>query len=119
MAATVEKINGFRTWEVTGSPLVVRCSESVLEEIRLVSEEQLSAIPRGGLEVGGVLFGSVESDTVTVTSHRELRCEYAFGPSYLLSESDTETLRELLEASNSTSDEPKAVGFYVSHTRRN
>lgn len=100
-----------RGWKIEYSP-------STLEETLQAALQGLLAFPYGGLEVGGVLYGTVEDGLVRVETWRPVACEHAFGPGYTLSESDEQGLRELLENCH---DEALAglapVGWYHTHTR--
>src|SRR6266550_729550 len=80
---------------------LVRFSSSVLEEIRLEALEKFLSIPRGGLEIGGVLFGSITASEVRVLARRELAIEYLNGPSFALSGNDEASLAELIERPDS------------------
>ena len=91
----------------------VECSRDVLEELRRISVDGFNAFAHGGREVGGVLYGVADAATIRVFSYRELNCEYARGPRFLLSEGDHATLLTLLEP-----EEPlQPVGWFRSHTR--
>jgi proteasome lid subunit RPN8/RPN11 len=110
---------GFATWSAAQTPVVVRYSRTVLNEIRLEATDKFMSIPRGGVEVGGVLFGSIQGDQVTIHARRPLELEYETGPSFVLSRTDEERLRDLL--ANSSEDlqlrDLEPVGWYHSHTR--
>src|SRR4051794_24032920 len=90
-----------------------------MEEIRLTATEGFNRLSHGGVETGGVLFGVHEHGTVRILAHRELPCEYAFGPSFTLSENDRQALIKLLQASNTDAAlrDMRPVGWYHSHTR--
>src|SRR6266576_1497514 len=103
----------------SGSGSLVRFSNSVLEEIRLEALEKFLLIPRGGLEIGGVLFGSITANEIRVLARRELPIEYLNGPSFSLSANDEASLAQLIETPDS---DPalkgmQPVGWYHSHTR--
>ena len=107
------------TWAAAQTSIVVRYSRAVLSEIRLEATDKFMSIPRGGVEIGGVLFGSIDGDQVTIEARRSLALEYQTGPGFVLSASDEESLRNLLAASSA---DPKLeylepVGWYHSHTR--
>jgi proteasome lid subunit RPN8/RPN11 len=71
--------------------------------------EAFYAFPRGGAEIGGVLFGTRRDGVVHLHSWRDLNCEHAFGPSFALSENDRTRLEQMLT--------PDVVGWFHSHTR--
>lgn len=107
------------TWEVKGHRLRIEYSLAVLEQIRCAVVDAFYALPRGGIEVGGVLFGTREDSLVRISAFRALPCEHAMGPAFVLSEKDEAALRALLQApENDRSLEGLLpVGWYHSHTR--
>lgn len=109
-------------WSVSGHPLAIEYSLSVLQEIRTLVVDGFNRVPHGGVEVGGVLFGehvAENGDVVRILNFRPLACEHASGPSFVLSEADRAALEELLQSVHSDESlrglEP--VGWYHSHTR--
>ena len=90
-----------------------------MEELRFAAVDGFHRLVHGGVEIGGVLFGVRDPDGVKVLAHRELACEYVFGPSFTLSEKDRRTLEDLLASPGSDSQLSgmQAVGWYQSHTR--
>src|SRR5258708_30735158 len=86
----------FSSWSVNGHAVVIEYSRRVLDEIRADSVEGLHRIRHGGIEVGGVLFGSRRGDRIQILNSRPLHCEYAQGPSFLLSEKDDAALDTLI-----------------------
>ena len=104
-------------WEVPGKPVSVRLTTEVAERMAAAVTEGFKALPRRGLETGGLLLGT-RRDTgsrvvVDVRDFEAIESEHAAGPSYLLSSPD----RRLLEARISAR-KGSIVGFYRSHTRR-
>ena len=106
-------------WTIPGHRLNIEYALSVLEQLRIDSIDGLNKVPHGGIEIGGVLFGVRGGDRVRILASRSIACEYALGPSFVLSEKDQAGLREMLEASRKDPDlkgmEP--VGWYHAHTR--
>jgi len=90
-----------------------------MEEIRRAAVDGYQRMRHGGIEVGGVLFGSRRVGAVRIEAVRPIACEYASGPRFVLSARDEAALGELLRASRQDSDlaglDP--VGWYHSHTR--
>lgn len=110
----------YKTWTLDNHPwATIECSTAVLDQVQLATVEGLNRVPRGGLEVGGVLFGLHTPGTIRILDARPICCEYATGPSFALSGRDREELKELLATYSTGSDlaglEP--VGWYHSHTR--
>ena len=124
------KINGVSTasepgldappiWRARGWAFALEWSAAALEEIRQAATEAFFSLPHGGVEIGGVLFGTREGDRVRIVAARALACEHAFGPSFTLSERDHERLRALIDEGgrDAGTRDLEAVGWYHSHTR--
>lgn len=94
---------------------VIEYPAAVLDEIRLAVMEAFFAIPRGGLEIGGVLFGRYREGLLRIEAFRILECDHAAGPSFTLSESDHVRLRDLLDSAAAEGLLP--VGWFRSRTR--
>ena len=60
----------FGTWSVPASPIIVEYSLIVVEEIRHEVAEGFQKLSRGGIEVGGLLYGVHEGQTVRITAIR-------------------------------------------------
>ena len=84
----------FGTWSVPASPIIVEYSVVVVEEIRHDVAEGFQKLSRGGIEVGGLLYGVREGQTVRITAIRATACEHAAGPAFRLSERDRAVLRQ-------------------------
>jgi len=111
--------NEFETWKADEHPLTVEYASAVMDGIRSSVMEGLFRIARGGLEVGGVLFGKRKGDVVRILASRPLASEYASGPSFVLSEKDRDALSRIIESAQ-RDPELKGmvpVGWYHSHTR--
>ena len=109
----------FGTWSVPASPIIVEYSLIVVEEIRHEVAEGFQKLSRGGIEVGGVLYGTREGQTIRITAIRSSACEHAAGPAFRLSERDRAALREQLrqDREDARLKGLECVGWYVSHTR--
>jgi proteasome lid subunit RPN8/RPN11 len=106
-------------WTVPECPYLVTIPATVLDEIRLSVVEAYYSVPRGGVEVGGVLFGVRVGDSLHIQAHRSIRCQYLTGPSFRLSADDKTDLAGVLKLPESY---PKlanltAIGWYHSHHR--
>jgi hypothetical protein len=106
-------------WQAAGYPVRIACSRAVMEELALAASAGFNRLAKGGVEIGGVLFGVRDSDSVKILTYRALACEYAFGPSFTLSDSDRRALEDLLTSPNTDSNLSGMlpVGWYHSHTR--
>jgi hypothetical protein len=109
----------FASWSVVESPITIEYSLIVIEEIRHAVAEGFQRLSRGGIEVGGILYGTREGRTVRVLAMRPIACEHARGPAFLLSDKDRMSLNQQLTAD---ADDPHlegliSVGWFLSHTR--
>jgi proteasome lid subunit RPN8/RPN11 len=106
-------------WNAEASPVLIEYSVPVLEQIRAEAMAGFRRFPRGGIEIGGVLFGNAEEDRVRILAARPVTCEYATGPSYVLSEKDQARFRGVLEEGRADPELSgmTPVGWYHSHTR--
>src|SRR5579872_6933853 len=98
----------------------IECHPDVLEFVRASSVDGLMRLGRGGIEIGGILFGQYTGDAVTILAARALECEHRYGPNFVLSEND-EILLQQMAAPENRDDETRGlepVGWYLSHCRR-
>ncbi len=90
-----------------------------MEAVRAAVIDGYSQLTRGGLEVGGVLFGRRDGETLHVAASLPISCQHAYGPTFTLSDSDLVGLAKSLKSSSARPGlrglEP--VGWYHSHTR--
>lgn len=111
-------LNGdLECWRPPQSPFQIFYSRLVLEQIRLAVVDAYFLVPRGGLEIGGVLLGRNRDREIEVLDHEPLDCEHAFGPSFSLSPRDQERLKDLLAKVHHRPGGLEPVGWYHSHTR--
>lgn len=110
-------------WEQPHWPFAIEFPSPLIEEIRRLVVEAFYSAPRGGVEVGGVLFGTKSRNgkrgCVRIGAWRPICCEHALGPTFVLSENDRIALTNLLAGSKR---EPalaglEPVGWFHSHTR--
>jgi hypothetical protein len=106
------------------SPFTVEFATEVLVEIRQAALEAFRSLPYGGLEIGGVLFGSVAPSgrnpkRVEVAAMRPIECDHAAGPAFILSSAERVRLTQLFERARQEEDLAAlaVVGFWVSHGR--
>ncbi len=111
--------NKFGSWTVAESPVSIEYSLVVIEEIRHEVAEGFQRLSRGGIEVGGILYGSRDGRTVRVLAMRPIACEHARGPAFLLSDKDRVALNEQLvrDQEDSQLEGLISVGWFLSHTR--
>lgn len=109
----------FGLWTVPESPVSIEYSLVVIEEIRHEVAEGYQRLSRGGIEVGGILYGTHDGPVVRVLAIRPISCEHAHGPAFQLSANDRTALDEQLTREQM---DPRlagmiAVGWFLSHTR--
>ncbi|MDQ6664012.1 MAG: hypothetical protein M3Z23_06425 [Acidobacteriota bacterium] len=102
-------------WETPPCPFRIEFPPATLDEIGRAAVDAFYLVPRGGVEIGGILFGATENGCVRIESWRTLPCEYALGPSFTMSGKDRRGLTALLKETGETGLEP--VGWFHSHTR--
>ncbi len=109
----------FGSWVVPESPVDVEYSLIVIDEIRQVVADGFQRLQRGGIEVGGVLYGTRQDRIVKVTAMREIACEHARGPTFHLSDNDRAALTAQLarDKEDSRLEGLQVVGWFLSHTR--
>ena len=120
MAPTVQ--DGWLVWEVPGKPVSVRLSLDVVSRLGMAVQEGFKALPRRGLEIGGLLVGTARDagslTVVDIDDFEPVESEHATGPSYVLSDADRRLLKERLTARQATTRLPPVVGLYRSHSRK-
>ena len=109
----------FGTWAVQESPVDVEYSLVVIEEIRQVVADGFQRLQRGGIEVGGVLYGTREDRILRILAMREIACEHARGPTFHLSDNDRAALTAQLarDKEDMRLEGMLVVGWFLSHTR--
>ncbi len=114
---TVELTVG--VWSAPEVRLTVEYAVEAMEEIRAAVSDGLQQLAHGGLEVGGVLFGSRRDDSIRIRKWRPIACEHAEGPTLRLSTRDRIGLTRQLEVAKGDPDlaglEP--LGWFLSHCR--
>jgi proteasome lid subunit RPN8/RPN11 len=105
------------SWETALCPFTIDFVPDKLDEIRVAVVDGLYAVPRGGVEIGGVLFGTREDGRLLIRDFRKIETEYLTGPSFELSREDLAGLRKILEGTKFTDATVGPVGWFHSHTR--
>jgi hypothetical protein len=107
----------FVRWSPEGSPLSVEYPLEEMAKIRDAAIIGFHRLAKRGIECGGILYGNREGRKITILQSREIRCEHRSGPSFILSDSDQDRLRQQLESREPELGDLVPVGFYVSHTK--
>ena len=105
------------TWTAPECPFRIEYATRVLDDIRLGVVDAFFSLPRGGAEIGGILLGSRDGNTISITDYQALDCEHAMGPSFTLSPRDQTNLAELIGKAKRNPRDRQPVGWYHSHTR--
>jgi hypothetical protein len=106
------------SWNLPGGGASISMPVTVAERIKQQVMDAFCALPKRGLEVGGVLFGRVagrEPLEIVVDAFEPIPCEHRFGPSFILSDDDHVQLRQILAGPRPASS---VVGYYRSFTGR-
>ena len=112
MEASTQGVPGYFVWQVPGKPAVVELSVGVVDRMGADIMRGFGLVPKRGAEVGGILIGTVKSDTIRIEDFEPVPCTYARGPSYLLTDAEREAFEEACQRRGT-----EAVGYYRSHTR--
>jgi len=109
----------FGTWSAPEIPLTVEYGLDAMEEIRASACDGLQQLAHGGLEVGGVLFGSRNGNTVRILKWRPIACEHTEGPTLRLSARDRIGLARQIEVAKSDPELAglQPLGWFLSHCR--
>ena len=109
----------FETWSVPGHSVRIEYSRAALEEIRTAAVDGYHRAPHGGVETGGILFGTHQKRAVRITAGRPIACEFAKGPSFLLSEREEAALADTLKdwCGDPELAKLEPVGWYRAHNR--
>ena len=109
----------FDKWEPPECPFTIEYRHSLMLELRAAVAYGQQAFTRGGMEVGGILFGSRTTEGISITMWRPIGCEHARGPAFVLSDRDLVELRKFLASAPTLPDlaEVQPVGWFLSHTR--
>ncbi len=113
--------DGRIVWEAPGKPISVRLTPDVATRLGMAAREGFKALPRRGLETGGLLIGSRHGEgdrvVVEIDDFEAVESEHAAGPAYLLSELDRRLLEARIGAREAGGKNDGIVGFYRGHTR--
>src|ERR1700676_1876486 len=96
--------SAFFEWLPTGNFPAVRFSSEVLDKLAELVMSGYQRYAWGGVEVGGILFGKKESETIHVSSFLPVDCEHEHGPSFDLSGRDLESIDGLFAGAGSNEE---------------
>ena len=93
----------------------------LVRELLQAATQGFLALPKRGIEIGGLLFGQIRNDqgvvVYEIASHEEIPCRHTFGPSYTLDDGDRKDVGEIL-ARLTHEGSPPVIGIYRSFTSR-
>src|ERR1700728_1743465 len=107
-------------WDAPDGSCSVTLGFHLMDELRRQAIEAYLSLPKRGEEIGGLLFGAVRaggSIAVYIDFCEGLPCEYRFGPSYKLSQTDYVLVRDRLAQHPCEGSQP-VIGLYRSYTGR-
>jgi hypothetical protein len=109
----------YATWGPPEAQFTVTYSLPLFHEIDFLVNEAYRRIPHGGIEIGGLLFGRLDGNSLRLEAFRLIDCEHASGPSFSLSARDLALLSQQLVAAASDAElgDLEAVGWFIAHTR--
>ena len=107
----------FGQWSAAHSQLSVEYASWVFEEIRAAVCKNRSQHSSDGFEIGGLLFGTRQNNSIRILAWRPISCEHAEGPALHLSSDDRRDLLRLLLASKQDPELAtfQPLGWFVSH----
>ena len=109
----------FESWGADDTSVSIEYSLVVLEEMRHQVSQGLLRFSRGGIEVGGVLYGVRDGGKIRIQAVRPIPCDHAGGPSFALSADDRAQFETQLadDAQDPHLQGLVRLGWFVSHTR--
>jgi len=121
MDTRTQGTSDYYVWEVEGQPVEIHLHLDVVDRLAPEIMRGFGAVPKRGAEVGGVLLGTIEPGDRTIVRIEDFEpvaCDYKRGPSYLLTEDDSEAFEDVCARwQPEESEQTYAVGYYRSHTR--
>ena len=118
MQASVERaLARYLECRIADPSLTIRLNLAIVDRLGAVVMEGFKAVPRRGLEVGGLLLGHREDGCMCVDDFAPVDSEHQYGPSWLLSEKDKVRLDAEIARIQALPDGPRVIGLYRSQTR--
>lgn len=119
MSVETKPITDTWRWDAPGKPVAVELDLRVVDGLNAEVLRGLGAVPKRGVEVGGVLLGAVVPGTpatVAVRQFEPIAIEYLHGPQYRLSDRDKQNFTIAMARLRHQSLDLRPVGFYRSDT---
>jgi hypothetical protein len=105
------------SWTAPDGAHTVAFVYEVVSALRARVVEAYHALPKRGVEIGGLLLGKAATagrHEVLVEGFEEIACDHRFGPSYVLSEEELARLDEAIARHGAQ----RVVGYFRSYTGR-
>jgi hypothetical protein len=100
------------TWVVDYPEGTWECHYALLQSLAAEAMKGFDSSPAGGVELGGVLYGTRTGNHVRVAANLPVACEHRNGPAFTLSEPDKAGLDTLLGEEIEATKGLKPVGWY-------
>src|SRR5437763_13566262 len=111
--SVTESLSEYFSWFSADRDRSVQISRDVMKKLHTEVMRGFGKTRRRGTECGGLLLGEKDtSGKITIDDFQIVPCEYAFGPSYNLSEKDEQAFRQAVAGAGSS-----VIGFFRSNTR--
>ena len=108
-------------WQPAGKPVQVEIDLDVVDRMESEIMRAFGAVPRRGLEVGGILLGTAEAGetlTARIEDFEPVLSKHEQGPSYILAGKDIGRFEDALDRWRpQPGRRMRAIGFFRSHTR--
>jgi hypothetical protein len=117
MQPKTQTVQGYERFQPSGTEISIQFSDHAREHMLNEVMTGFGAVPRRGAEVGGVLLGRKDGDTIWIEDVAQVGCEHRRGPSFLLSEQDRANLDQVVRELRTLSDDKRPVGLFRSNTR--
>jgi len=118
---TQSQRGGIYVWQPPGKNFRIELKLSVVDGLVLGIMRGFGAVPRKGVEVGGILLGTYSggaSPVVRIDDFEPFPCQHRAGPAFDLASEELQSFRQAVEHWEQRPDQPRyVVGFYRSHLR--
>ena len=104
-------------WDAPSGAGSVFLNVFIIGELRSKAIEAFLALPKRGVETGGLLFGRQQAGHIYIQGSEEIACDHSYGPSFTLSSGDRDQLAFQLSQTRPEGWLP-VIGFYRSYTGR-
>lgn len=116
----LESATGDRlVWEPAGKGIRVGLELTVVDRLLRDVKSAFGSTPRRGVEIGGILLGSIQEDgTISIQEYERVECSHENGPAYSLTEEERAKFAALVQGRGRVEGAANyAVGYFRSHTR--